>query len=161
MDLEFDGQTYELSEEITGAKYLELQAVMKKANEKIDKESKEGLRLFAEATKKALDDGVDPPNSEDFNIPQPDLTEYGRQNIIARLVAWSRDEEITEASIMNLPSATYQVLHWEVLDLDGQENKKATDFLVTKLRGFSKVESVSPSEISANSPQAGSEQPVT
>ncbi len=161
MNLEFDGHIYELSEEVSGGKYLELQAVMKEANEQIDKESKEGLRLFAEATKKALDNGKDAPDSNDFNIPQPDLTEYGRQNIIARLVAWSRDEEISEASIMSLPSATYQVLHWEVLDLDGQENRKATDFLVAKLNVSNKVESASPSKISENSRQAGSEQPVT
>ncbi len=161
MNLEFDSHTYELSEEVTGAKYLELQAVMKKANEEIDKESKEALRLFAEATKKALADDEEPPDSGDFNIPQPDLTEYGRQNIIARLVAWSRDEDISEASIMELPSATYQVLHWEVLDLDGQENKKATDFLVSKLRVSNPVESASPSKISENSRQVGSEQPVT
>ena len=130
LNIEFEDQTYELSEEITGADYLKLREILVKANKDIEVESREALRLHLELVKRAEEEGVDPPEAD---IPTPDMTEYGLANIVMRLKSWSLDGDITRESILALDSAHYQILHWEVLRLDGDENKRASAFLVTRL----------------------------
>ncbi len=166
MEIEFEEHTYELSEEITGKDYLDLQETLAKANKDIGPEVKEVLRLFALEVEKAKQEGKD-EKDEDFpdinsvEMPTPNMAQYGLENIVARLKSWSRDGAITRESILALPSAHYQVLHWEGLRLDGQEQSRATNFLVKHLPTFKQEELASASENSETSPQVGSEQPIT
>lgn len=157
MQIDFEGQTYELAETITGADYLELREILVKANKDIEQEVKEALRLHAEAVKRAEEEGKDPP---DPDLPTPDMTEYGLVNIVVRLKSWSIDKDITKESILALDSAHYQILHWEVLRLDGDENKRATDFLVTRLPASKQAELASISPDSETSTPVGSGQPA-
>ena len=134
MDIEFEGETYELSEEITGKDYLALQETLSKANKNIEPEVKEVLRLFAIEVEKAKQEGKSEedegfPDIKDIDMPTPNMAQYGLESIVARLKSWSRKEKITKDSILALPSAAYQVLHWEGLRLDRQEQSRATDFL--------------------------------
>ena len=158
MNIEFEDQTYELAEEITGADYLKLREILVKANKDIEVESKDALRLNLEQTKKAMEEGIDPPEPD---LPTPDMTEYGLANIVMRLKSWSLEGDITRESILAMPAAPYQVLHWEVLRLDGDENKRATDFLVTRLPDSKQAELASISENSETSTPVGSEQQAT
>ena len=157
MQIEFEDQTYELAEEITGADYLKLREILQKANKDIEVESREALRLHAEVVRRATEEGVDLPNSD---LPTPDMTEYGLANIMMRLKSWSLEGDITKESILAMSAAHYQVLHWEVLRLDGNENKRATDFLVTRLPDSKQAALASISGNSEVSQAAGSEPPT-
>ncbi len=166
MEIEFEDYTYELSEEITGKDYLDLQQTLAKANKDIGPEVTEVLRLFALEVEKAKQEGIDEesedfPDIKDVDMPTPNMAQYGLENIVARLKSWSRDGAITRESILALPSAHYQVLHWEGLRLDGQEQSRATNFLVKHLPTFKQEELASALENFSDSPQDGLEQPTT
>ena len=164
MEIEYDDHTYELAEEITGGQYLELQGVMKKANADIAEESKDVLRRRIEILKQADGEAEKAEAMEKaagIDMPTPDMDEYGLENLIMRLKSWSREGEITRQSILALPSGAYQALHWKGLNLDGQENAKAQDFLVTLLPDSKQAALALALETSTDSPQDGSEQPDT
>ena len=99
MEIEFEENTYELAEEITGKEYLALQETLREANKDIEPEVKEVLRLFALEVEKAKIEGKteedeDFPDIKDVEMPTPNMAQYGLGNIVARLKSWSRDGEI-------------------------------------------------------------------
>ena len=138
-----------------------MQETLAKANKDIEPEVKEILRLFALKVEQAKEAGEDVPDIDSVKMPTPNMAQYGLENIVARLKSWSREGTINRDSILALPSAHYQVLHWEGLKIDNAEQARATGFLVTRLSVSTQAELALISGNSETSHQVGLEQPAT